>query len=1403
MEKRRLGLDIGTNSIGWAILVKKDGAYDYLKVNDQNGNLIPAKGSYIFPKGTDANEKSKAATRRGYRATRKRYNRIRLRKIETLKVLTDYKLCPVILQKELNDWRYNKKYPCGNLDFIKWQRTGVKGENPESEKLKQPYYLRYLAATEPGLLEGEQGRYKLGRVFYHLAQRRGYLSISEEEQTDDYLELFKKAVKALINECNNIPEFYMSFPVLLEKYKSDKKVAAIGKKVNIWFKQESEFARFSELVNNELDKEENLGKVEAGIHELTKEIKGSGMPTLGAYLYSIYGKKDKNGAINKIRGRYIHRETHYLNEFNYICEKQNINKELKEKLYKAIFFQRPLKSQKGLVGSCPLEPKRKRIAKSHPLYEIFRMWESINRIKIKKGRENRLRFLTEDEKKQIINCFKVKNDFQFKKIAKVLSGNLSYRYTKDKDKPNADIEFNFPDEKTFTGSPTIYYLQRVLGNEYYEQLPFSKTDKIQKNQLSIEDIWHILFVDTYGDKKKQEVLKEFAINRLRFKDREQIEFFTKINLVKGYGNLSASVIKKILPFLEQGLDYSHAVFLANAKQVFGRNLSNDELEAVKHAIGTAMHVHKIEKNKQAVINNYIQKLKDSRTDENLGDNEFSIASHKKSLVESIHNWFSATELERLKHNEIHEFEDDCWSLFYEVAVNKLPKDIPFLSVKTIPEYIVDELKKKFPGEQIRQEKLFHPSAIETYKKADKYLGNPEIDAIKNPVFNKAMHQIKRLINKLIEEELIDENTEVNIEMAREINSASYRRALTIYQNDQQLIRNWARREIINCYTEINKKNSIPTDEQITKYILYAEQNGCCLYTGKPITPRLFLTEQIFDIEHTIPRSKLNDNSQINKTLALADFNRNYKKDVLPALLNISYAGVDIASESIQQIRNDKLRSYSISGNNVKWNVSLQALKKEYNKYRTAAKAAVSDPSAHEEMMTKLHYTGFKLNYLREKYVRFELEEIPKKFTNANLVDTRIITKYARAYLNSYFKKVNVVNGKITDVLRNLWGLEGEYEEKDRSNHIHHCIDATIVACVEKGTVNRISEAFHKYEKELFRKNLLIKARLKPPMDNFSSNMKNLHKEVFIYHHKQDRIKPLLKAISNNHQIKINLRGALNRSNPYGQIEVNGKNVFVQRIKISSLRERDIPNVIDETIKMRINHLLASNQKLKLQSLTEDGSLVLPEYKKANKEKPLKPVVLKKIRLKAYNQKQYPLKEIREMDKSKHRYKRDFYFQKEQYTNYEARIYGDLNPDNPDGRTKFSRREYYLINHFDIVKNQINIKSDYPFLFSIHEGDYFIIFNRHTDEINWEYNIELNHRLFRIKKFDEDRNIILQRNDIARKPKDVYTSEEKLLDKNGFLLKKVPNTFRAVPTKIDPLGRIDIKYCKAFIENCSG
>lgn len=1427
MEKIKLGLDLGTNSIGWSVVEKQDGIYDFLVKKDEKGNLIPTKGSYIFSKGSDANENSKAAERRGFRGARRRIDRIRLRKIATLKVLDEFGLCPKFNAGELNKWKNKKVYPCENDKFIDWQRTGKKKGiskferlDNKTEKLKQPYYLRSIAATQGGMMETTLGKLQLGRAFYHLSQRRGYLSNSEEEQSEDKIDLFKTDVLNLLENSFDSGSFLAPFEVIFDLNKGDDKVKKLYSKIKKELKNEIEFEKIKSFIITEFNKPENLGKVMSGIGELSKEIEG--FPTMGCYFNSIYNTTNKkSGLLNKIRGRYTHREDHYLAEFEYICTVQNITGALKDKLKNAIFYQRPLKSQKGLVANCTLETKRKRIAISHPLFEEFRMWESINRIKIIREVGGKLDFLNKDEKDLIKNEFVQITDFEFGKIANKLSKGESYCYIKlpkevylkgkkFETESDAVISFNFPMDKKFSACPTTASLKKVIGAEEYNKMTFLNTgykDEKGKNQLSIEDVWHCLQMDTFGTKDKKTVRTEFAKKHLKL-DEKALENFVKIKLVKGYGSLSKSAIRKILPFLIKGEIYTNAVFLANITEVLGRKVSENEEQQISEKVKEALELFRIEKQNKGIVNNYISKFKNSKEPFSLGDNAFSIDAHKKGLDYEIADWIGELQLNKLESNEILKITTNCWNLFYEAVYDKSPKEINYLTTKTIPEFIFEVLRQAFPNDKIDVSKLYHPSAMEAYPKADKKLGNPEISSIKNPVFNRAMHQVKRLCNELIRNGLVNKDTEVNLEVAGEINSASYRRALTIWQKEQETIRTWAKNKIIGLNPIEKRSEIIPTATEITKYILYQEQNHKCLYTsGKEICITDFLGgKTTYDIEHTIPRSKFNDNSLKNKTLANYDFNRNYKKTTLPALLNLNFNGIDINKEIILQNRDKYLKSYTIKGDEITWDVSLSTLKFDYKKFKNAAKA-ITDAASHDEVMTKAHYTKFKLDYLREKYRNFEIEEINNQFTNANLVDTRIIAKYARAYLNSYFNKVNVVNGKITDTLRKIWGLQSEEEVKDRSNHIHHCIDAIVVACVEKGTANWISEVYHNYESDYFKGNSNPRIRVKEPMIDFVKRMKDLHKEVLIYHKQTDRIKPLLLQAQKENAKKLNLRGKLNSQNPYAHIKKNDELIFAKREKISNLTIKDVENIVDEGIKKRI---LSFASEVGLEAFIKEsiktGFMILPKYYDEEKQRDISEMIIKRLRLKSSVSNLKDYKKIRAIDqKRKFEYKHDFYFDKDSYTNYEARIYGDLIPNNPGKKIPFTNRTSSLINNYNIVKNNFPKETEKTIL-KLHQGDMFLFFDETPEEIEWENSLDLQQRLFKVVKFTENKEkgeikqIIFERHNYALGNVDyaVSTSENNLSDMNGVVLRKSVSALRVVPTKVNTLGKIDIEFSKEFI-----
>ena len=105
--ERILGIDTGTNSLGWAIVDKGEGRTQLI-----------AKGTNIFSEGVKIEkgiESSKAAERTGHRSVRKHYWRRKLRKIQLLTILSNHHLCPPLDSSSLRLWRLKKIYPDNEL----------------------------------------------------------------------------------------------------------------------------------------------------------------------------------------------------------------------------------------------------------------------------------------------------------------------------------------------------------------------------------------------------------------------------------------------------------------------------------------------------------------------------------------------------------------------------------------------------------------------------------------------------------------------------------------------------------------------------------------------------------------------------------------------------------------------------------------------------------------------------------------------------------------------------------------------------------------------------------------------------------------------------------------------------------------------------------------------------------------------------------------------------------------------------------------------------------------------------------------------------------------------------------------------------------------------------------------
>lgn len=130
--------------------------------------------------------------------------------------------------------------------------------------------------------------------------------------------------------------------------------------------------------------------------------------------------EDKN---IRIRNRYTLRSD-YQNEVQKILKFQKVaDDDFIEKVQKAIFFQRPLRSQKGLVGKCTLEPNKARCPISHPKFEEYRAWSFINNIKYRTEDNNQFQNIPLELKEKLYDeafFYRSKKELKFSDLRKII-----------------------------------------------------------------------------------------------------------------------------------------------------------------------------------------------------------------------------------------------------------------------------------------------------------------------------------------------------------------------------------------------------------------------------------------------------------------------------------------------------------------------------------------------------------------------------------------------------------------------------------------------------------------------------------------------------------------------------------------------------------------------------------------------------------------------------------------------------------------------------------------------------------------------------------------------------------------------------------------------------------------------
>lgn len=1093
---KTLGLDLGSNSIGWSIR--------NTDIQSEIGSQIEKFGVITFEKGVGegkSGEYSFAAERTKKRALRRIYQARKYRLWKTLEILINHRLCPLSMDS-LDRWRKydrslahqnkgGRKYPISDASFMSWINLDFDCDGKPD--YSSPYQLRAKLIESNIDLNITADRHQLGRAFYHIAQRRGFKSSRKDivvdetgERTDAKSELKKET----------------EFDILMKK--------KYGKS----------------LVD---------------------------FPTIGSALAFIETQGDR------IRLDWIQHTSrkHYKSECNKIFEFQGISED--SELFKSlvetsrnryngsIFYQRPLRSQKGLVGICTLEQKhfkdlktgkiipfgKPRCPLSHPEFEEFRALSFLNNVQYK---INGIWTRMSDDLKELV-LLKLfyrtsKSYFHFIEIRQLLEKKLSIELAYYENiETNVERTINYSDKTNVAACPVSARLKDLFGEDWRNYTKKSEKTRINKAgetynvAYTINDIWHVLF--SFND---EEMVAEFAKTRLELNEECAKKFVAAWNACpEGYSNLSFNAIHKINRFLQEGLIYPEAVLLANIPKILGEKVwserSNQSL--IRENINNIIRINKLHKQLLSIVNNLIARYKSLPANEKYGykDSSYILTQgNKQEILSDIIEAFGKKtwEISEKKLEVINivtflyqaMFRNDYpiinigQNRYYVVEIEGarfcLSSTNQFYKMPRLVDSIKDFLITSFP--QIKKsllDELYHHSMMEIYPPApcDKndykvYLQSPKTGAFKNPMAMRTLYELRKLINYLIKSSQINEETRIVVETARELNDANKRWAIEAYQKNRQIenrefadaiqgllkneaftnppnpestddldkVRLWYEQLVLEpTYTGngqyaqskwTNQTNSLLKNLSqiksiLEKYRLWREQKCVCMYTGRIISISDLFDENRIDFEHTIPRSLSFDNSLANRTVCFADYNRNIKKNQIPTQLP-NYERDFMEYTAIKP----RLKAWDEKVNHIRLMIE----------FWTGKSKSASNKEFKDNAIKQRHLWRFELEYWKNKLDRFNMTEIKSGFRNSQLVDTQLISKYASHYLHTVFNTVEVQKGTVTSDFRKILGIQSAYEKKSRVKHSHHAIDSMILTLIPfSATRDRILKSFYELQ----------------------------------------------------------------------------------------------------------------------------------------------------------------------------------------------------------------------------------------------------------------------------------------------------------------------------------------------------
>ncbi|MFC5872419.1 type II CRISPR RNA-guided endonuclease Cas9 [Chryseobacterium arachidis] len=717
-----------------------------------------------------------------------------------------------------------------------------------------------------------------------------------------------------------------------------------------------------------------------------------------------------------------------------------------------LLYQRDLKSKKSLIANCIYEKENfertdektgkkyknplKAIHKANPLYQEFRLWQFIKRLKIIKKEEivNEEIKLNVDVTSQLLtnelkeDLYAFLNDKE-NVTEKDILGFLNKKY-KDLDISTENYKWNFTSEKE-PCNPTRYNFilrtKRIKGFDY-------RTFLTSENEYNL---WHFF----YSVKKKDEFNKGLnnVISRLLDKTGLPKEFQSELvknfssfgGYTNDYGTYSEKAIKKMLPFLR-----------------LGKYWNSDDIENI------------LSKSNQEIKQKVLDKEEINGEVKDFQGLWVSSACYlvygRYSEVGEVQFWQSPYDIDNYLKNEFKQHS------LNNPTVEKILVETLHV-VKDIWKYYGEEIGKDEEG-KIIYNKLFDRIHIELGREMKKNNKQKERDDKQNKENRKANERIVELLRELkqsnssLQEKSPFQQEKLRILEESLLSSIEYDKDNTEYQLSNGKI---TKKEIKDI---TSKEFSKISRSDFERYKLWLDQRYQSPYSGRFIKLSDLFDRKKYEIEHIFPQERITLNALYNKVICETEINKEKKAFTGYSFISNAKSKKVFCSAHDSEVEIIAIKDYEDLVNN-----NFSGRKREILLSKEIPEEFTNSQLNNSQYISKM---AMKLlsNIVREK------DEDTFRSKNVLATNGTITTTLKRHWqLNDAWNEIISPRFKRLNALTNT-NLFGDYREinghqvfintvpeetsknfdSKRIDHRHHALDALIIALTTENHVNYLN-----------------------------------------------------------------------------------------------------------------------------------------------------------------------------------------------------------------------------------------------------------------------------------------------------------------------------------------------------------